>query len=89
MVYSNVPSLLLSYVVLGIISTTDISATLGRSAGRPTPLGLPKFMRNPLYARHPILHRIVLYVLVVVASIQISDFTISGRLVTISLCNDA
>nr|NQU91324.1 hypothetical protein [Bacteroidota bacterium] len=46
-------------------------------------------MRYPLYARHPILHRIALNVHVVVASIQIPGFTISGRLATINLRNDA
>jgi len=78
LVYSNAPSLPPSNVVMGINNTMGISDTLPEGSGR-----------CPLYARHPILHRIALDAQFVVASIQIAGFTTFGRLATISLCHDA
>jgi len=76
---------MLSYVST-VLQTSPPPSTI---CGKQIPLGLPKFMRFPYYARHPILHRIALQVLFVVASLQVSDFIIFGSLVTIKLCNDA
>jgi len=52
-------------------------------------LGLPMFMRNPYYARHPILLRAAITVQIVVASRYVSGFAYSGRLTTAELCNEA
>ena len=48
-------------------------------------LGLPKFIRFPYYARHPILHRTALQVLIVVSSLQVAGFAPYRRLATIDL----
>ncbi len=52
-------------------------------------LGLPMFMRNPYYARHPILLRAAISVPIVVASRYVSGFALSGRLTTAKLRNEA
>ena len=87
--YSNVPSLLMGYVVPSLITTMDISDSLIIAVAYHNMLGSPMFVRIPLQTCHSILPRGTSCVLLTVATAQISGFVFSGRLTIPDLRNEA